>query len=46
MKILLKDVNEQKKLIKQNGIFVVGTHHNVEFVGKVINCLICYFISN
>lgn len=35
LKIILKDVNEQKKLIKQNGIFVDGTQHCVEFVGKV-----------
>ena len=28
----MQDVNEQKKLIKQNGIFVDGTHHSVEFV--------------
>ena len=42
LKILLKDVNEQKKCIKENGIIVDGTHHGVQFVGKVINCLICY----
>lgn len=42
LKILLKDVNEQKKCIKENGIIVDRTHHGVQFVGKVINCLICY----
>lgn len=41
LKILLKDINEQKKCIKENGITVDGTHHGVQFVGKVINCLIC-----
>ena len=41
LKIRLKDITEQKKCIKENGIIVDGTHHGVQFVGKVINCFIC-----
>ena len=36
LKVLLNDVNEQKKVLKETGIFVDGKHHNVEFVGMFL----------
>ena len=35
LKILLRDVNDQKKVLKEEGITVDGTHYGVEFVGKI-----------
>ena len=29
-------MNLQKKVLKQEGIFVDGEHHSVEFVGKIL----------
>ena len=34
LKILLAEVNQQKKALKEKGICVDGKHHSVEFVGK------------
>ena len=34
LKILLKDINDQKKLLKENGIVIDGKHYHVQFVGK------------
>lgn len=34
LKILLKDINHQKKLLKENGIVIDGKHYHVQFVGK------------
>ena len=49
LKVLLKDVNQQKKALKEKGIHVVGKHHDVEFIGKVCYlmtlCLPEYFAS-
>ena len=46
LKILLKDVNEQKRCLKENGIVVDGTHHEVQFVGKVINCCKIFYSTS
>ena len=35
LKILLEDVNAQKKRLKEEGILVDGKHFSVEFVGKI-----------
>lgn len=35
LKILLEDVNNQKKQLKEEGISVDGKHFSVEFVGKI-----------
>lgn len=32
LKVLLKDVNQQKKALKEKGIHVDGKHHDVEFI--------------
>ena len=33
--ILLEDVNDQKKRLKEEGVLVDGKHFSVEFVGKI-----------
>lgn len=42
LKILLKDVNDQKKRLKQEGISVDGKHFSVEFVGKSHSVMFAY----
>ena len=34
LKILLEDINHQKKILKEQGITIDGTHYSVEFLGK------------
>ena len=34
LKILLKDLNNQKKILKDNGIVVDDKHYQIEFVGR------------
>lgn len=38
--MLLKDVNQQKKVLKEKGIHVDGKHYGVEFIGKI-----CYVMT-
>ena len=40
LKVLLKDVNQQKKVLKEEGIHVDGKHYDVEFIGKI-----CYLTT-
>ena len=40
-KVLLKDVNEQKRTIKNQGIFVDGIKVNIEFDGKMFLLVYC-----
>lgn len=34
LKILLEDINHQKKTLKEQGITIDGRHYSVEFLGK------------
>lgn len=34
LKILLEDINHQKKILKEQGITIDGRHYSVEFLGK------------
>ena len=34
LKILLEDLNNQKKILKENGIAVDDKHYQVQFVGR------------
>lgn len=40
LKVLVKDVNQQKKVLKEKGIHVDGKHYDVEFIGKI-----CYVMT-